>query len=240
MKRTMLASLVFATVLFAIPVLSQGKASTVPAPILDYSSMSLNLRVGRFNTLGIAPPRGVHVPTFSLLPPNPNCPGDWYEAHVAIDLTPAPGSAARTAYIEVEYEGTPSGWTVDIGDSPADNGYGGNDGTAEKAAEVQVVDQTLAVYDDNTQVYGQVDNLLRQQESLTNGSLKFAITDQTLTVGQPLSVLATPVTKLLYTLPDAADPNGPYFIYAGFNGVIEPTAGRTGCGVRSVTISTGP
>lgn len=239
MKRYTLAVLVFATVFFALPALSQGKAGAHPAPIPDYSSFYLNLRTGQFVSLGLAVPPGVSVPTFNLLPPNPNCPGDWYEAHVNINLDPHdPNKPARTAHITVEYEGTPAGWTVDIGDSPTDNGYGGNNGTSEKAAEVQVVDQLLSVFDDNTGVYGQVDNLLRQQESLTNGSLKFTITDQTLTVGQPSSVLATPVTKLLYTLPDPADPNGPYYIYAAFNAVIYPTSGRTGCGARSAVIST--
>jgi hypothetical protein len=231
MKRNLLVSLVFATVLFAIPALSQ-----------DPQSMYCDLRVGSCTLLGSSPVKGVTLGTMIPHTNDPGCPGLWYEAHFDINLKP-PNPAtdpARTAYITAEYQGTPYGWTVDIGDSPADNGYGGNDGTAEKAAEVQVVDQTLGVYDDNTQVYGQVDNMLNQQLALTNGSLKFTITDQTLTFGEPRTVLATPVTKLLYTLPDAADPNGPYFIYAAFNHVIETAVDRKGCGVRSVTISTGP
>jgi hypothetical protein len=148
-----------------------------------------------------------------------------------------------------EYQDTPSSWTVDIGDSPTDNGFGGGS-DSRKAAEVQVVDQKLSVFDDNTGVPGQVDNMLTQLESLTDGSLKFTITDQTLTIGPPWTRLWTPVTKLLYTLPDPAEdpamcpaaPGGPYglaCIYAAFNAVILPTPGRVGCGVRGVTISIG-
>jgi hypothetical protein len=130
---------------------------------------------------------------------------------------------------------------VDIGDSPYDDGYGGNNGGPEKAAEVQVVNQLLSVFDDNTGVYGQVDQLLTQQLSLINGSLKFGVANQILAVGQPRTILQTPVTKLLFTLPDPADPGGPFTIYAGFNRVvylgIHPE--RVGCGARFVTIWTG-
>ena len=235
MKHSTLTVLVLATVVFALPAVGQNPAS-----------MYCNLRLGPGPAPCVSIPStviGVSVPT-EVVKTDPNCPGGgyWDEAHFNIDLHPiSPATLPRIAYIVVEYEGTPAGWTVDIGDSPTDNGYGGNNGTStEKAAEVQVVDQLLSVFDDNTGVYGQVDNMLTQQMSLLNSSLKFTITDQTLTIGPPWSRLWTPVTKLLYTLPDLADPNGPYYIYAAFNHVVDSGTPRTGCGVRSVTISTGP
>jgi hypothetical protein len=230
MKRNMLASLVFATVLFAIPVLSTAQ-------------VTINLRTGAFS--GSSP--GVSVAGVynqgSTFPTTTCATGNWWKAFVKVDLTPLPiDNLPRSAFFTVEYEGTPWGWTVDIGDSPTDDGYGGNDGTAEKAAEVQVVGQLLSVFDDNSGVYGQVDNLLNQSLSLTNSSLKFGVADQTLAVGQPRTILATPVTKHLFTLPDAADPGGPYSIYAGFNHVVKQTGDRSnryGCGARFVTIWTG-
>ena len=173
-----------------------------------------------------------------------NCPsaGPWWEAHFKINLSTTPPTPPKTAYIVAEYQDTPSLWTVDIGDSPTDNGFGGGS-DSRKAAEVQVVDQLLSVFDDNTGVPGQVDNMLTRQESLNNGSLKFTVTDQTLTIGPPWTRLWTPVTKLLYTLPDPAeDPAlcpGKSCIYAAFNHVIDTSTTRTGCGVRSVTISIG-
>jgi hypothetical protein len=123
MKRNMLASLVFATVLFAIPVLSTAQ-------------VTINLRTGAVS--GASP--GVTVTgLFNQGPVSNSCAtGNWWKGFVKVDLTPLPPSnLPRSAFFTVEYEGTPWGWTVDIGDSPTDNGYGGNDGTSEKAAEVQ-------------------------------------------------------------------------------------------------------
>ena len=225
MKRATLAALVFATILFAIPALS-------------HAQLTINLRNG--DVRGFDPAvRAIALSKYSVAP-FPTCPtGDWWKAFVTLDLQPI-GGTPRTAFFTVEYEGTPLGWTVDIGDSPTDDGYGGNDGTSEKAAEVQVVSQLLSVFDDNTGVYGQVDQLLTQQLSLTNGSLKFGVADQILAVGQPRTILQTPVTKHLFTLPDAPDPGGPYSIYAGFNHVVKQAqTDRYGCGARFVTIWTG-
>jgi hypothetical protein len=233
MKHATLAVLVLATVVFALPAVGQ-----------DIASMYCDLRLGP----GAAPCVSIPytVTGVSILPEvvktDSNCPGAgyWREAHFDIDLHPiSPATLPRIAYIVVEYQDTPSGWTVDIGDSPSDNGYGGGS-DSKKAAEVQVVDQLLSVFDDNTGVYGQVDNMLTQQMSLLNSSLKFTITDQTLTIGPPWSRLWTPVTKLLYTLPDPAETTCPYCIHAAFNHVVDSGTPRAGCGVRSVTISTGP
>jgi hypothetical protein len=226
MKRNMLASLVFATVLFAIPVLSTAQ-------------VTINLRTG---TVSGSSPGVIVTGLFNQGPVSNSCAtGNWWKGFVKVDLTPLPpNNLPRSAFFTVEYEGTPWGWTVDIGDSPTDNGYGGNDGTSEKAAEVQVAGQLLSVYDDNTGVYGQVDNLLSQPLSLTNSSLKFGVADQILAVGQPRTILQTPVTKHLFTLPDAPDPGGPYSIYAGFNHVVKQAqTDRYGCGARFVTIWTG-
>jgi hypothetical protein len=223
MKRNMLVSLVFATVLFAIPA-------------LGHAQVIINLRTGTVS--GASP--GVTVGPVQNQGPMSTCAaGNWWKGFVTVDLNPALGSGGlpRTAFFTVEYEGTPSGWGVDIGDSSTDDGYGGGDvGDPSAAAEVQVVGQTLAVYNFDRGVG--VENLLTQQLNLTNGSLKFGVADQTLAVGQPRTILATPVTKTLFTIPDTYAGANQWKIYAGFNHVVKPTTNRYGCGVRFVTIWT--
>ena len=165
-----------------------------------------------------------------------------HAAYVTVDLNPPLGQGQpRSAYFTVEYEGTPWGWTVNIGDSPTNDGYGGNSGGPEHAAEVQVLNQQLTVYND-PKIPGQVDSMLNQQLSLTNGSLKFGIANEAIAVGQPRTVLATPVTKTLFQAPDSnLASNDPLrsVIYAGFNRVVSGRPDRYGCGARSVTIWTG-
>ncbi len=226
MKRNTLVTLAFATILFAIPALSQANSGSV---IID-------LRTGTY-TLIPPLPYGLSLPRISASA-NPNCVG-WYEAHIDINLQPGPDGKARTAYITAEYEGTPYGWTVDIGDSATDNGYGGNSGGPEHAAEVQVVDQWLSVYND-PKIPGQVDNLLTKAMALTGGSLKFEIANQTLSVGAPAEVLATPVTQTLFWIPDPlATGTEVWSIHAAFNHVVDAGTNRSGCGVRSAIIWTG-
>ncbi len=223
MKRNMLAVLALATILCSIPALSQG-------------TMFINLQTGTWVRLGPTP--GVLNPTITPSP-NPDCVG-WYEATVNINLKPLPTDGkARTAYITAEYDGTPIGWTVDIGDSRTNDGYGGNGGGPEHAAEVQVANQTLSVYND-PKIPGQVDLLLSKEMSLTNGSLHFAIADQALSIGSPREILATPVTKTLFAIPDAdaATEAEKWSVHAAFNRVVNGDY-RNGCGVRSVAISTG-
>jgi len=228
MKRYTLTALVFATVLFAIPALSQPQSAT----------MVLDLRAGQATTLGGSTVPGVSFPIFTKST-NPNCVG-WWEAHVDISLKPGSDGNARTAYVTAEYEGTPYGWTIDIGDSSTNNGYGGNSGGPEHAAEVQVAGQMLSVYND-PKIPGEVDNILNRELSLTNGTVKFAIADQTLAVGSPREVLATPVTRTMFAIPDsdASTDSEKWSIHAAFNHVVDPSTDRSGCGVRTVAIWTG-
>jgi len=226
MKRHSLFALAFAaTTLFAIPAMS-------------HAQVTCNLRNGICT--GSSP--GVTVATAPQTSPYPTTTcvaGTWYKALAVVDLNPAlvSGGLPRTAYFTVEYEGTPWGWGVDIGDSPTDNGYGGNSGGPERAAEVQVSSQQLTVYDD-PQIPGVAYPLLDEQLVLTNGALKFGVADQKLAIGQPRSVSTSPT---LFRIPDPNIPSSParWSIYAGFNHVVDQTISRYGCGVRMVTIWTG-
>ena len=213
MKRHTLVALAFAATLFAIPALSHAQVvcnlRTVHAPV---------------PTRGLCPSQPCRLVPY---PTNTCAPGPWFKAFAKVDLTPLPPSfLPRTAYFTVEYEGTPWGWEVHIGDSPTNDGYGGNSGGAEHAAEVQVLNQQLTVYND-PKIPGQVDNMLNQQLALTNGSLKFGIANEAIAVGQPRTVLATPVTQTLFQIPDSnLASNDPLrsMIYAGFNRVVKRQA----------------
>jgi hypothetical protein len=235
MKRHTLVALAFvATALFAIPALSHAQLNEVVC----------DLHTG--HCTGSSP--GVAVtymspPTLTRPYPNNTCaPGPWREVTFTVDLTPLTDLKQRAAFFTVEYEGTPWNWGADIGDAVSDDGYGGGQlWDPERAAEVQVQNQQLTVYND-PQIPGQVDSMLNQQLSLTNGTLKFGIANQTLAVGQPRTILATPVTKTLFQIPDPPAGADQWKIYAGFNRVVNPinsTAYRYGCGVRTVTVWTG-
>lgn len=165
---------------------------------------------------------------------NPDCQADDWRAAVLQITIPEPCSCA---IVWVEYEGEPEGWTVNIGDSPTNNGFGGDGGSAPPGqnAEVQVLDQVLSVYSaaDNP---ADVDLLLSQSLGLRDGTLKFVVCHQSVSVGQPYAKLDTPDLERLFFLDD--DPGSPdnRTLYVGFNRVVNPIGGqngsRNGCGAR--------
>lgn len=159
------------------------------------------------------------------------CPAvaGWKQAALKI-VVPA---GCTTANVVVEYEGLPCGWTVDLGDSPTDNGFGGDSGSTPRNAELQIVGEDLAVYNGSGNA-ALVDNMAGADLALTNGALKLTVREQFVSWGNPYSYLSTPNTKMLYALSDPLDPRA---IYLGLNRVIQATAGRTGYGARRVLIT---
>jgi hypothetical protein len=153
--------------------------------------------------------------------------GPFAQALLTINVA----SPCRRANIVVEYEGQPVGWTVNLGDSPSNDGYGGDYGTTPNNAELQVLGNILTVYSSatspsNLQVL-EVDTL-----SLRDGSLKFVVGNQYLTWGQPFHQV--PGAPKLFALPDAVDGSR---IYLGINHVVLAQRNRTGTGARRVMIS---
>jgi hypothetical protein len=168
-------------------------------------------------------------------PPADSNGDGWLEAVFTINVD----RGCRCANIAVEYQGTPSGWTVNIGDSPTNNGFGGDSGIPDAEAEAQVLDQALSVYNFHNPSIpdppGMVDRMFHQELALTNGAAKFVVCDQFLSYGQPHGVLQTPVIRRLFALPDPAVGNS--LIFAGFNRVVSGPGTRVGQGARRVTIS---
>lgn len=172
-------------------------------------------------------------------PFNPSCDvNDWMAAVVQVDLPPE----CSGIEVWVDYQGTPEGWTVNIGDSKTNNGFGGDSGSTPigQNAEVQVLDESLAVYSaaDNPV---DVDRLVLQHLALTDGALKFTVGDQSLSWGQPFAALETEGLERLFFVPATGDRT----LYVGLNRVVDPAAPlgtpnttRNGCGLRHAIIFT--
>jgi hypothetical protein len=189
-----------------------------------------------YSTLGSAvgfTPGGAPSP----VPPTAACPAaaGWKMAVLKIVVPGAPNGCTQ-ANVVVEYEGLPSAWTVNLGDSPTNDGYAGDAGTTDNYAELWVLGEDLSLA--NGGPLAQVNNPLAMQHlSLTNGSLKFVVKNQFVSWGQPYSLVQSPASKFLFAIPDTTVPAADQrAIYLGLNRVIGSTA-RTGCGARRVLVS---
>lgn len=163
--------------------------------------------------------------------PNPSA---WRAVVAKVDV---PAGCSGVA-VWVQYEGEPSGFTLDVADSETDNGFGGDGGSlpAGQNAELQVLDDDLSVYNASS-VAANVGQLTNQQLALKDGSLNVIVKDQFVSWGNPYGALSTPGIQQLFFLPPApvtAPANRT--LYVGFNRVVAPTGGqdtsRNGCGAR--------
>lgn len=162
----------------------------------------------------------------------------WKAAVIEVTIPPQ----CDRAVVWVQYQGAPVGWTANIGDSESNNGFGGDFGSFPlgQNAEVDVLDHRLTVWNaaDNPQ---DVEQLLTQNLALTDGSLNFVVADQSVSLGQPFSKLATPDLDRLFFLP--ASPQAPdnRTFYVGLNRVVDPIGGkntsRNGCGARRALVT---
>jgi len=152
-------------------------------------------------------------------------------------------AGCRQANIVVEYEGQPSGWTAHTADSPTSDGFGGDGGTTINNAEVQIVDETMAVYSADT--LAGAPQLLRQDLSLTDSAIKFVVRNQFLSWGQAYGFLQSPDNiiqnpapphGLLFAIPDTASMDGSR-IYLGLNRVVLGPGTRIGSGARRAIIT---
>jgi hypothetical protein len=163
------------------------------------------------------------------------CAGGPYRATVVEVNVPAECSGVA---VWVEYEGDPNGWTVNIGDSITNNGFGGDGGSIPlgQNAEVEVLDELARVWSaaDNPD---DIDPLITQHLALRDGSLRFVVRNQSVSLGQPYSALETPDLERLFFLPDS--PVGPdnRTIWVGLNRTVA-SPDRNGCGARRAFIHT--
>lgn len=160
--------------------------------------------------------------------------GGWKDAVLKINL-----KDCTQANIVVEFEGVPKLWTVNLGDSPTNDGFAGDSGTTPNDAELWIVGEDLSVANGGD-VPGTVNNPIAAQDlSLNNGALKFVVKNQFVSWSQPHTFVSTPATKQIFAIPDTAagtgDPGA--FIYLGLNQVINGRADRKGCGARRALIT---
>lgn len=187
----------------------------------------------------------------------------WYETVLEITLDPAKDCGC--AAFRVFYGAHPHFFTVNIGDSPTNDGYGGDAGTTLDAAEMQILGSHLGVFTSGRPRGGNsAIDLLYESDlpPLAGRSIKLEVCDQTLGFtlppgkGNPQPMrwrLQTVNQGLLYSLARAPEPGsseetpvpGGNQIYAAFNRVIHVKDGlashnRVGSGVQRVEISLSP
>jgi hypothetical protein len=173
-------------------------------------------------------------------PYNDGCtPNDWLTAVVQVDVP----LGCDGIKVVVDYDGDPLGWTLNIGDSPTNDGFGGDGGSLPigQNAEVQILDSTLAVY--HAASAPPVDQVAQAQLALQDGSIKLVVEDQRLSWGNPHGQLdAHQVLRNLFFLPNPVGVGENRTLYVGLNRVISPTGGsngsRNGCGARHAIIWT--
>jgi hypothetical protein len=190
----------------------------------------IDLKSGVVGTLG-GPNAQVTVSGF-INSPAAGCAG-WKEAVLKINL-----AGCTRANLVAEYEGLPRAWTLDLGDSPTNDGYAGDAGSTPNNAEMWILDETLAVANAGNNPAVINNPILFQHVSLTDSAMKFVVKNQYLSWGQPYGYLQTPATHELFAIPDNASADGSN-IYAGLNRVIfnAPANGRRGCGLRRVLVT---
>lgn len=157
----------------------------------------------------------------------------------------------------VTYGLTPTAWTVDIGDSPTNDGYGGDYGSNSNAGEFDVVNNTMDVYptytNPGTGGITAIHLADAQNMSIRGRTTAYIVADGRLSWNPPAKVCpAVPAstylsntvfgynTQDLYALngePDSYHSGTPNWdIFASFNRVINGTY-RSGSGVTRVTIT---
>ena len=184
-------------------------------------------------------------PSFELSPnpfisfkdtPNDSNQDGWLETVLNINLDPANGF--DVAKFLVEYDDTPQGWTVNIGDSITNNGFDGDGSTQYNDAEMQILNTQLTVYgNDKANELGieplkQVNNFVTEDSTVTlEVRNEYFRWDNNSGISDSLN------SPYLYALNGQPDTQGPvnYDIYAGFNRVISSSS-RNGSGVSKVTV----
>ena len=164
-------------------------------------------------------------------PNNPNCDDTfWHAGLVKVEVPPECDGVA----VWLDYVGEPEGWTLNIGDSATNNGFGGDAGTfpAGQNAEVQILDQTLSVFN-AASVPEEVDQIALERLTLEDGGFKLVAEDQFLSWGQPYGEVKTPNLGRMFFLSPQDDNRT---LYVGVNRVIAANTDRFGCGVRHAFI----
>lgn len=164
-----------------------------------------------------------------------------WEGQVELNLAPGsvqgrPVPAQKRVNILVEYDGNPQGWTVHVADDNINDGYGGG------GTEFQVLTFTDVNNHFENTYFGMyanagssVDKVIDKRVSVKDGSLRFSIANQEISIGQPYEIFQAPNAKNLIALPSSS---GDMRLFAAFNRVVNYRSDRLGKGISKVIIST--
>ena len=176
----------------------------------------------------------------SLNPANAPCNtnGAFYMTAVKVNLT-----GFTRACFTLDYEGTPVGWTLNVGDDSTNDGFaGGGPGLSSSVAEVQILEEVLAMYS-AALGFGLADQLVSERLRLLDGAFKVCVSDDLVTWGNPAGAINTANSKIGFQIPDNAPAttfspagDGNRDIFAGFNRVVNTTS-RNGVGLSRVLIT---
>ena len=153
-----------------------------------------------------------------------------------VNLDPAQ-SGYTTAVFDVEYGQQPTDYTVNIGDSQSNNGWGGDSVHQSNDAEMQIWNTTLGVWGNDNLTIMEVRNMLNLYDIVSQGdTIPIEVSNYYLGWGG-----GELRSQYLYALDGQPDSEGPvnYDIYAAFNRTIY-SAGRDGSGVTEVTVTLHP
>jgi hypothetical protein len=185
----------------------------------------------------------------------------WWETVVEIAIDPA--KECGCVKLRIHFEDPVAEWSVNIGDSPTNDGYGGDAGTTNSAAEMYILRSLLSVCTAASPQLGtqRFDRILDWELPALGGRhADVEICDQALVFDLPGAFaddrplhwrLQTPTIGALYSFAPRAGVSIPEStkkkdkgVYAGFNRVIhEPHregGSRVGTGVRRVEITLTP
>lgn len=179
----------------------------------------------------------------------------WHEAVVRIDVDPRGGCGC--AVFRITYEGQPAGFSVNIGDSPTNDGYGGDDWSTRFDAELHIHGRDLTAFGAerpgapaDQQIFGM------RALPLADAVLELEVCDQSVRFVVETKGKEPPLTgffnsyhsRELISIRSSAEAGDPKAdrpdsrIYAAFNRVIHRRSGRPaqdrfGSGVRRVEIA---
>jgi hypothetical protein len=143
----------------------------------------------------------------------------------------------RSARFQVTYGNAPDGWSLNLGDSSTNDGYGGDAATQSNDAEIQILGTTFSAYgNDRTSASGER-FLYNVNEVVEKGdTISIKITNKKMEMAYRDRAVFT-MTPFLYALNGQPDWEGSvnYDIYAAFNRTIN-NASRSGAGVSRVII----
>lgn len=156
-----------------------------------------------------------------------------------INLDPRQLGGFAQAVFNVTYSSTPTGMTVNIGDSATNNGGAGDAFTQQRDSELQISGQQYSLFGDdltpNTKVLQVVNGF-----ATAGSTVSFAVSNNRVTWTAAGGVSSTFTSANIFALNGQSDSGGVnYDIYAAFNRVIDGNY-RSGTGVSYVTITLWP